>query len=84
MTFEVGGLVRSRHSGEAWTRVYLGETAPSHMFQIAIDRAAPSHVYCCTRDRQVYSICDGGDTWSRCQLPGEMSRTHHVYPMVCG
>ena len=83
-TEDAGALVRSQDSGETWERMDLGETAPSRMFQIAIDPAAPSNIYCCTRDGLVYSSKDKGGSWSKSQVPGEMSRTHHVYPMVCG
>jgi photosystem II stability/assembly factor-like uncharacterized protein len=83
-TEDAGVLVRSQDSGETWERMDLGETAPSRMFQIAIDPAAPSNIYCCTRDGLVYSSKDKGGSWSKSQVPGEMSRTHHVYPMVCG
>ncbi len=83
-TVDEGVLVRSQDSGETWERMDLGETVPSRMFQVAIDPAAPSHIYCCTRDGQVYSSYDKGGSWSQSQVPGEMSRTHHVYPMVCG
>ena len=83
-TEEAGVLIRSRDAGETWEQVELGEVAPSRMFQIAIDRQAPSHVYCCDRDGHVYSSYDGGDTWSKSQVPGEMARGRHVYPMVCG
>ena len=83
-TEEAGALFRSRDVGETWEQVDLGETAPSRMFQIAIDRAAPSHVYCCTFDGHVYSSYDGADTWSKSRLPVEISRSLHAYPMVCG
>ena len=83
-TVEAGALLRSRDIGDTWERVDLGVTPPSRMFQIAIDRAAPSQVYCCARDGQVYGSNDGGDTWSEDQVPVEMSRSLHVYPMVCG
>ena len=83
-TVESGALFRSRDVGETWERVDVGDTPPCRMFQIAIDRAVPSHVYCSARDGQVYSSYDGGSTWSKDQLPGQMSRSLHVYPMVCG
>ena len=83
-TIEEGVLLRSKDAGETWKKVDIGETPPSRMFQIAIDPEAPSHVYCCAKDGQVYSSYDSGDTWSMSQIPGEMSRRHHVYPMVCG
>jgi photosystem II stability/assembly factor-like uncharacterized protein len=83
-TVDAGALFRSRDIGETWERVDLGETPPSRMFQIAIDRAAPSHVYCCAYFGEVYSSHDGGDTWSKGQVPGPLTRSRHVYPMVCG
>jgi hypothetical protein len=54
------------------------------MFQVAADAAAPDHVYCCDRDGRVYGSHDGGATWAKSQVPGEMSRSLHVYPMACG
>ena len=83
-TEEAGVLIRSRDAGETWKRVELGEVSPSRMFQVAIDPAAPSHIYCAARDGQVYSSDDGGESWSKSQIPGEMSRGRHVYPMACG
>ncbi len=83
-TEETGVLVRSQDAGETWKQVDLGEVASSRMFQIAIDRAAPSHLYCCDRDGAVYSSDDEGESWSKSRIPVEMSRRRHVYPMVCG
>ena len=83
-TADAGALFRSHDVGETWERVDLGETPPSRMFQIAIDRADPSHVYCCAVDGQVYSSYDGGNAWTKSQMPGEFSRSVHVYPMACG
>ena len=54
------------------------------MAQIAIDRAAPAHVYCCAQRGQVYMSHDSGQTWRKTQVPVEMSRSRHIYPMVCG
>jgi hypothetical protein len=82
-TEEAGVLVRSQDAGETWERLDLGEVAPSRMFQVAIDPAAPSHIYCCDRNGHVYSSADRGESWSKSQVPGEMSRARHVYPMVC-
>jgi photosystem II stability/assembly factor-like uncharacterized protein len=83
-TEEAGALFRSHDVGETWERVELGDTPPSRMAQIAIDRAAPSHVYCCAQRGQVYGSHDGGQTWRKSQVPVEMSRSLHIYPMVCG
>jgi photosystem II stability/assembly factor-like uncharacterized protein len=83
-TQEAGALFRSRDIGETWERVNIGDTPPSRMVQIAIDRAVPSHVYCCAREGQVYGSQDGGQTWRKSQVPVEMSRSCHIYPMVCG
>ena len=83
-TQEAGALFRSRDAGESWERLDLGETPASRMFQIAIDRQAPSNVYCCARNGEVYSSRDGGESWSHSQVPGEMSRGRHVYPLACG
>ena len=48
-TTEEGALFRSRDIGESWERVEVGDAPPSRMYQVAIDRRAPSHVYCCSR-----------------------------------
>jgi photosystem II stability/assembly factor-like uncharacterized protein len=81
---EAGALLRSGDVGETWERIDLGETPPSRMYQVAIDPAAPSRVYCCARTGQVYGSSDGCATWSKSQVPGEMTRRRHVYAMVCG
>ncbi|MGE3539173.1 MAG: WD40/YVTN/BNR-like repeat-containing protein [Candidatus Tectimicrobiota bacterium] len=83
-TQEAGALFRSRDTGEHWERVDIGETPPSRMAQIAVDLAAPSHVYCCAQRGQVYMSHDSGATWTKTQVPVEMSRSLHIYPMVCG
>jgi photosystem II stability/assembly factor-like uncharacterized protein len=54
------------------------------MAQIAIDRAVPERVYCCAQRGQVYMSHDSGQTWQKTQVPVEMSRSLHIYPMVCG
>ncbi len=83
-TREAGALFRSRDTGETWERIDIGDTPPSRMFQIAIDRAAPSNVYCCTGYGHFYASNDGGETWAGSRLPTELSRSRHVYPMVSG
>ena len=83
-TQEAGALFRSRDVGETWERIDIGGTPPSRMFQIAIDRAAPSNVFCCAGYGQFYASADGGETWTGSEIPVEMSRSRHVYPMVSG
>ena len=83
-TQHAGVLLRSRDAGESWDRLDLGDTPPSRMSQVTVDKAAPSHIYCAAYDGQVYSSQNSGSTWTKSQLPVETSRTRHVYPMVCG
>ena len=83
-TVQEGALVRSRDVGETWDRLDLGETVPGRMMQIAIDSAAPDHIYCAAYSGEVYSSSDGGSNWTRSNLPAESSRYLHIYPMVCG
>ena len=84
-TQEEGALFRSRDTGETWDRVDIGDAPPKRMFQIAVDRASPQNVYCCDYDGRVFASSDGGEQWrTTSQVPGEMSRYVHVYPMVCG
>lgn len=83
-TQEAGALWRSSDAGETWERVDLGDVPPSRMAQIAVDRQAPERVYCCAQRGQVYMSHDSGHTWKQTQVPVEMSRSRHIYPMVCG
>ena len=83
-TVQEGALFRSRDVGETWDRLDLGETVPGRMMAIAIDAAAPNHIYCAEYSGEVYSSSDGGSNWSKSVLPGESSRYLHVYRMVCG
>jgi photosystem II stability/assembly factor-like uncharacterized protein len=83
-TSEAGALFRSRDTGETWERVDIGDVPPSRMARIAIDGAAPALVSCCAMLGQVYISQDGGESWDKTQVPIELSRSRHVYPMVCG
>ena len=83
-TVQEGALFRSRDVGETWDRLDLGETVPGRMMAISIDQSAPDHIYCAAYSGEVYSSTDGGSNWSKSVLPGEISRSLHVYPMVCG
>ena len=68
-TKTAGALFRSRDTGQTWERVDVGETPPSRIIHLAIDRAAPSHVYAAAGMGQVYCSSDGGNTFSRNQVP---------------
>lgn len=83
-TQEAGALLRSVDAGETWDRVDLGDVPPSRMARIAFDAKAPERVYCCAQRGQVYMSHDTGHTWTKTQVPVEMSRSLHIYPMVCG
>ena len=78
-----GVLFRSRDVGETWEQVDLGEAPPSRMFEIAVDRTEPSRVYCVNWGGWVYTSHDGGNSWSRSQVPFEADRSRHVYAMAC-
>ena len=82
-TEEKGMLFRSRDLADTWERVDIGEEPPSRMFQIAIDPRATENVYCCTSLGHVYSSNDSGVSWKGGKMQAELSRTRHVYPMVC-
>lgn len=83
-TQEAGALFRSGDAGETWARVDIGDVPPSRMARIAVDAQAPERVYCCTQRGQVYASHDTGQSWTKMQVPVEMSRSLHIYPMVCG
>jgi photosystem II stability/assembly factor-like uncharacterized protein len=83
-TQETGALFRSSDTGETWERVDIGDIPPSRMAQVAIDRTTPARVGCCAQRGQVYFSHDGGQAWQKTQVPVEMSRSLHIYPMVCG
>jgi photosystem II stability/assembly factor-like uncharacterized protein len=83
-TPEAGALFRSRDTGETWERLDIGDVPPSRMAAIAIDRAAPGVVACCAQRGQVYISRDGGQAWEKTQVPLELSRSRHIYAMVCG
>ena len=83
-TEEKGALFRSRDLAETWEEVDVGENPPSRMFDICIDRAAPSNVYAVSRDARVYASDDGGGTWSKSQVPVQTARDRHIYTIACG
>jgi len=81
---EAGALFRSHDIGETWERLDIGDTPPSRMAKVAIDRANPSYLYCCAMRGQVYGSHDGGQSWHKSQIPVETARHRHIYAMVCG
>ena len=83
-TPEAGVLFRSRDLGTTWQRADIGQPPPSRMACIAIDSADPSRVYCCAQRGQVYGSQDGGESWQASPLPLDLSRSRHIYAMVCG
>jgi len=83
-TVESGALFKSADGGEIWSRVDIGDTPTSRMFQVAIDRKAPSHIYCCASYGQIYESNDYGLGWEKSQLPSDLSSSRHIYSMVCG
>jgi photosystem II stability/assembly factor-like uncharacterized protein len=83
-TPEAGVLFRSRDLGTTWHRVDIGATPPSRMASIAIDAAQPSRVYCCSQRGHVYGSQDGGESWQANPMPLNLSRSRHIYAMVCG
>ncbi|MCH8870864.1 MAG: hypothetical protein IIC85_14215 [Chloroflexi bacterium] len=83
-TEEAGAVFRTRDLGDTWERLDLGSIPPGRMFQVAIDRAAPDRIYCTTNYGHFFASNDRGDSWEGSQIPVEMSRSLHVYPMVCG
>ncbi|MCH8827061.1 MAG: hypothetical protein IIB16_08900 [Chloroflexi bacterium] len=83
-TEEAGAVFRTRDLGDTWERLDLGSIPPGRMFQVAIDRAAPDRIYCTTNYGHFFASDDRGDSWEGSQIPVEMSRSLHVYPMVCG
>jgi photosystem II stability/assembly factor-like uncharacterized protein len=83
-TEEAGAVFRSRDTGETWDRVDIGDVPPSRMASIAIDGRAPEIVCCAAMLGQVYISQDSGQVWTRTQVPVGLSRSRHIYPMVCG
>jgi photosystem II stability/assembly factor-like uncharacterized protein len=81
---EKGALFQSRDAGETWGRIDLGDVPTSRMFQVVIDPSDSRRIYCCARAGQFYESLDGGSTWAGSQVPGEMSRSRHVYVIARG
>ena len=78
---ETGALYGSRDAGETWERIDLGHTPRSTMFGVAVNRANPSQMYCCTLGGEVFGSQDGGASWSSHPLPDGVRSTRAI---VCG
>ena len=83
-TANAGALFRSSDAGESWGRLDLGDVPPSRMWNVAINRTAPSQVYCSSWGGEVYASHDGGGSWSKSNLPETMVRGFHAYSLACG
>jgi photosystem II stability/assembly factor-like uncharacterized protein len=83
-TVEKGALFRSRDLAQTWEEVDVGESPASRMFDICIDRAAPSNIIAVTHDARVYTSNDEGSTWNKSQVPVGTARDRHVYTIACG
>ena len=66
---ELGALYRSRDLGGTWEKIDLGTTPKSTLFGLAIDERNPSHIVSATRNGQVFSSLNRGDTWEEMPLP---------------
>ena len=64
-----GALCRSRDLFQTFERVDRGIAPNSTMMTVAVDPRAPAHVYCNSRDGQVFASLDDGATWTTYQLP---------------
>ena len=82
-TVSLGAVFRSRDIGETWEWVDIGEPT-TRLSHIAIDRAAPSHVYLGAGQGYVYSSHDGGNTFSRSQVPNELLHEPNRYVIGIG
>ncbi|MBM3925955.1 MAG: hypothetical protein FJ320_08210 [SAR202 cluster bacterium] len=81
---EKGALFQSRDAGGTWSQIGPNVAPTSRMFQVAVDPLDSDRIFCCARAGQVYESLDGGNTWVEGQVPGEMSRSRHVYVMTRG
>ncbi|MQF96188.1 MAG: hypothetical protein FI731_10990 [SAR202 cluster bacterium] len=64
-----GALWRSRDLFKTFERVDRGISPNSTMMTVAVDPRAPDHVYCNSRDGQLFASLDDGATWTTYQLP---------------
>ena len=65
-------------------RIDFGETPQNRMFVTAFDQTNSSNIHCATINGKVYSTFDDGLTWTKTEIPEELSRGRYVYSMACG
>ena len=56
---------------DIYEQVDRGITANSTMMTVAVDPRAPDHVFCNSRDGQVFGSLDDGATWTTYDLPAK-------------
>ena len=78
---EIGALYRSPDVGRSWEQLDLGTAPRSSMFDVAINTARPSQIYCCTSDAEVFGSQDGGKSWTATPLP---QPAREARALVCG
>jgi hypothetical protein len=64
-----GALYRSRDLFKTFEQVDRSIAPNSTMMTVAVDPKAPSHVFCNSRDGQVFGSLDDGATWITTNLP---------------
>ena len=66
-----GALYRSRDLFKTFEQVDRGIAPNSTMMTVAVDPRAPDHVFCNSRDGQVFGSLDDGATWTTYDLPAK-------------
>ena len=66
-----GALYRSRDLFRTFEQVDRGISANSTMMTVAVDPKAPDHIFCNSRDGQVFGSLDDGATWNTYDLPAK-------------
>ena len=78
---QVGALYRSRNLAYSWERLDLGYAPKSTMMGVAINRARPLQIYCCTGDGEVFGSQNGGVSWMAYPLP---ESAQDLKAVLCG
>lgn len=75
-----GSVYRSEDLGRSWER-YDKVTPTSTMMRVDVDPDDPDRVWCATRDGEVFTTDDGGDSWTEHHLP---TGGRDVYALCAG